>query len=123
MARTLPGTAGQSDTCTWSTEDPETGIIEGIPLAIVASVQSGCAYPDPEGCFEGDQQRESDSTKPLKKLSDDAFYEFTGKVEVLVDDLILDVHFNSFNEGMLSRKEFERRTVKLAKKAVDRLEA
>jgi hypothetical protein len=123
-AGTLPGDAGEADTCTWSTEDPDTGIIESIPLAIVVIIQSGCA-PDAAECFENDELLERDFTdpKPLKKLGDDAFYEFTGMVEVLVDDLILDVHFSSFDEKMFSRKEFERRTVKLAKKAVARLES
>jgi hypothetical protein len=119
--RALPGTGGQVDVCTWPTEDPDTGVVEGIPLSIVVSVQSGCARPDPAGCFESDEQSKRDESKPIPRPGDDAFYVFTGEVEVLVDDLIVNVHFNSFDTEMYSRKAFERRTVKLAKKAVGRL--
>ena len=120
-ARELPGTAGHLDVCTWRTEDPNTGIVEGIPLSIVMTVQSGCASPDPAACFESDEQSKRDESKPLRAPGDDAFYVFTGEVEVLVDDLIVNVHFNSFDTDMYSRNAFERRTVKLAKKAVGRL--
>lgn len=120
-ARELPGAGGHLDVCTWPTEDPTTGIVEGIPLSIVVTVQSGCASPDPAGCFESDEQSKRDESKPLARPGDDAFYVFTGEVEVLVDDLIVNVHFNSFATEMYSRKVFERRTVKLAKKAVGRL--
>ncbi len=120
-ARELPGTGGHLDVCTWPTEDPDTGIVEGVPLSIVVSVQSGCERPDPAGCFESDEQSKRDESKPLKGPGDDAFYVFTGEVEVLVDDLIVNVHFNSFDTEMYSRTAFERRTVKLAKKAVRRL--
>jgi hypothetical protein len=85
------------------------------------SVQSGCERPDPAACFESDEQSKRDESKPLKRPGDDAFYVFTGEVEVLVDDLIINVHFNSFDTDMYSRKAFERRTVQLAKKAVNRL--
>ena len=119
-ARDLPGTAGHRDTCTWPTEDPDSGIVEGIPLSIVVTVQSGC-QPDAAECFENDEQSKRDESKALRRPGDDAFYVFTGEVEVLVDDLIVNVHFNSFDTEMYSRKAFECRTVKLAKKAVGRL--
>jgi hypothetical protein len=119
-ARDLPGTAGHRDTCTWPTEDPNSGVVEGIPLSIVVSVQTGC-QPDAASCFEGDEQRERDESKPLPGPGDDAFYVFTGEVESLIDDMIVNVHFNSFDTNMYSRREFERRTVRLAKKAVRRV--
>jgi len=119
-ARDLPGTAGHRDTCTWPTEDPDTGIVEGIPLSIVVSVQSGC-QPDAAECFESDELSKRDESKPLAGPGDGAFYVFTGEVESLADELIVNVHFNSVDTNMYSPKAFERRTVKLARKAVGRL--
>jgi hypothetical protein len=57
----------------------------------------------------------------VKKLGDDAFYVFTGEVEVRVGKRMLNVHFNNFDTNMFSRKDFQRRTVDAAKKAVKRL--
>jgi hypothetical protein len=51
----------------------------------------------------------------------EAFYVFTGEVEVLAGKRILNVHFNNFDTNMFGRKDFERRTVDAAKKAVKSL--
>jgi hypothetical protein len=120
----LPGTGGTEDRCTWETQAPNTGILSDTRLQFVASVQSNCARPDPKGCFRSDKQEaESDhEEKDLKKIrGNEAFYVFTGEVEVLVGQRILNVHFNYFDTNMFSRKSFERRTVDAAKRAVKRL--
>jgi hypothetical protein len=60
--------------------------------------------------------------KDLKKIGgNEAFYVFTGEVEVLVGARILNVHFNNFDTNMFSRKSFERRTVDAAKRAEKRM--
>jgi hypothetical protein len=123
-ARALPGTSGTEEQCTWETQAPNTGIISDTRLQLVVSLQSNCARPDPEGCFRSDKQEaEADhEEKNLKKIrGNEAFYVFTGEVEVLVGDRILNVHFNYFDTNMFSRKGFERRTVGAAKRAVKRL--
>jgi hypothetical protein len=120
----LPGNGGTEDRCTWETTASDTGIISGSRLQFVASVQSNCARPNPKGCFRSDKQEaESDhEEKDLKKIrGNEAFYVFTGEVEVLVGQRILNVHFNYFDTNMFSRRRFERRTVDAAKKAVKRL--
>ncbi len=90
----------------------------------MASLQSNCANPDPKACFKADKQvaRGKHEEKDLKKIGGhEAFYEYTGEVEVLVGSRILNVHFNNFNTNMFSRKSFERRTVDAAKQAEKRL--
>jgi hypothetical protein len=42
-------------------------------------------------------------------------------VEVRLGKRILNVHFNNFETNMFSRKDFQRRTVDAARKAVKRL--
>jgi hypothetical protein len=123
-ARELPGTGGSEEQCTWETQAPNTGILSDTRLQFVVSVQSNCARPDPKGCFRSDKQEaESDhEEKDLKKTGgNEAFYVFTGEVEVLVGQWILNVHFNYFDTNMFSRRTFERRTVDAAKRAVKRL--
>jgi hypothetical protein len=122
--RELPGNGGTEDRCTWETTAPNTGILSDTRLQFVASVQSNCASPDPKGCFKGDKQvaKGKHEEKDLKKIrGHEAFYEFTGEVEVLVGQQILKVHFNYFDTNMFSRRSFERRTVDAAKRAVKRL--
>lgn len=123
-ARELPGTAGVDDRCTWETTAPDTGFLRDTRLQLVLSVQSNCASPDPKGCFKGDRQvaKGKHEEKDLKKIrGHEAFYEFTGEVEVLVGKRILNVHFNNFDTNMFGRNDFERRTVDAAKLAVKRL--
>jgi hypothetical protein len=123
-SRELPGTGGVEDRCTWETSAPNTGILGDTRLQLVLSVQSNCARPDPKGCFKGDKQEAEGKheEKDLKKIrGHEAFYVFTGEVEVLVGKRILNVHFNYFNTTMFGRKDFERRTVAAAKLAVKRL--
>jgi hypothetical protein len=123
-ARELPGTGGTEDSCTWETTEPNTGILEDTRLQLVLGLQSNCARPDPEGCFRSDKQQAESAheEKDLKKIrGNEAFYVFTGEVEVLVDERILNVHFNNFDTNMFSRRQFERRTVDAAKKAVGRM--
>jgi hypothetical protein len=120
----LPNNGGTENRCTWETTAPDTGIISDSRLQFIASVQSNCARPDPEGCFRSDkQEHENDNEeKDLKKIrGNEAFYVFTGEVEVLVGQRILNVHFNYFDTNMFSRRSFERRTVDAAKRAVKRL--
>jgi hypothetical protein len=122
--RELPGSSGTEEQCTWETQAPNTGILSDTRLSFVASVQSNCAQPDPKGCFKSDKQaaESKHEEKDLKKIGgNDAFYEFTGEVEVLVGRQILNVQFNYFDTNMFSRKSFERRTVAAAKLAVKRL--
>jgi hypothetical protein len=122
--RELPGSSGTEEQCTWETQAPNTGILSDTRLSFVASVQSNCAQPDPKGCFKSDKQaaESKHEEKDLKKIGgNEAFYEFTGEVEVLVGRQILNVHFNYFDTNMFSRKSFERRTVAAAKLAVKRL--
>jgi hypothetical protein len=122
--RTLPGTGGIEEQCTWETQAPNTGVISDSRLQLVVSLQSNCARPDPKGCFRSDKQEaEADhEEKDLKKIGgNEAFYVFTGEVEVLVGERILNVHLNYFDTNMFSRKGFERRTVDAAKRAVKRL--
>jgi hypothetical protein len=122
--RELPGSSGTEEQCTWETQAPNTGILSDTRLSFVASVQSNCAQPDPKGCFKSDKQaaESKHEEKDLKKIGgNDAFYEFTGEVEVLVGRQILNVHFNYFDTNMFNRKSFERRTVAAAKLAVKRL--
>ena len=122
--RQLPGSSGTEDQCTWETQAPNTGILSDTRLSFVASVQSNCAQPDPKGCFKSDKQaaESKHEEKDLKKIGgNEAFYEFTGEVEVLVGRRILNVHFNYFDTNMFSRKSFERRSVAAAKLAVKRL--
>jgi hypothetical protein len=123
-ARELAGTGGTEEQCTWETQAPNTGILSDTRLQFVVSVQSNCASPDPKGCFKGDKQvaKGKHEEKDLKKIQGhEAFYEFTGEVEVLVGQRILNVHFNYFDTNMFSRKSFERRTIAAAKLAVKRL--
>ena len=122
--RELPGTGGTEDRCTWETTAPDTGILRDTRLQLVVSLQSNCVRPDPKGCFKGDKRvaEGKHEEKDLKKIrGHDAFYVFTGKVEALVGKRILNVHFNNFDTNMFDRKDFERRTVDAAKKAVKRL--
>jgi hypothetical protein len=122
--RELSGSQGTRDSCTWETQQADTGILGGTRLQLVASLQSNCANPDPKACFKADKQvaRGKHEEKDLKKISGhEAFYEYTGEVEVLVGSRILNVHFNNFNTNMFSRKSFERRTVDAAKQAEKRL--
>jgi hypothetical protein len=120
----LPSNGGTEDRCTWETTAPNTGILSDTRLQFVASLHSNCARPDPKGCFKDDKREaENDNEeKDLKKIrGNQAFYVFTGEVEVLVGPRILNVHFNYFDTNMLSRKSFEQRTVDAAKRAVKRL--
>jgi hypothetical protein len=87
----------------------------------VLSVQSNCARPDVKGCFRLDELDHRDGAVDVKKLGNEAFYVFTGEVEVRVGKRILNVHFNNFDTNMFSRKDFQHRTVDAAKKAVKRL--
>jgi hypothetical protein len=122
--RELPGTQGTRDSCTWETQKADTGILSGTRLQLVASLQSNCANPDPKACFTADKRvaQGKHEEKDLKKIGGhEAFYEYTGEVEVLVGPRILNVHFNNFNTNMFSRKSFERRTVDAAKRAEKRL--
>jgi hypothetical protein len=122
--RELPGSSGTEEQCTWETQAPNTGILSDTRLSFVASVQSNCAQPDPKGCFKSDKQAAEGKheEKDLKRIGgNEAFYEFTGEVEVLVGRQILNVHFNYFDTDMFSRKSFERRTVAAAKLAAKRL--
>jgi hypothetical protein len=123
-AQDLPPNGGAEDRCTWETTAPNTGFLSDTRLQLVLSVQSNCARPDPKGCFRGDKQEAEGEheEKDLKKIRGrEAFYLFTGEVEVLVGEQILNVHFNNFDTNMFGRKEFERRTVNAAKNAVKRL--
>jgi hypothetical protein len=120
----LPNNGGTEDRCTWETTEPNTGILEDTRLQLVLGVQSNCARPDPKGCFRSDKQQAESAheEKDLKKIrGNEAFYVFTGEVEVLVGERILNVHFNYFDTTMFSRRQFERRTVDAAKKAVGRM--
>jgi hypothetical protein len=117
----LPGNGGSEVRCTWETTAPDTGFLGGTRLQLVASVQSNCARPDVKGCFRLDELDHRDEALDVKKLGDDAFYVFTGEVEVRVGKRIVNVHFNNFDTNMFSRKDFQRRTVDAAKKAVKRL--
>jgi len=93
-------------------------------VQVVASLQSNCANPDPKACFKADRQvaEGKQEEKDLKKIGgNEAFYVFTGEVEVLVGPRVLNVHFNNFNTNMFSRKSFERRAVDAAKRAEKRL--
>ena len=122
--RELPGTQGTRDSCTWETQQADTGILSGTRLQLVASLQSNCANPDPKTGFTADKRvaQGKHEEKDLKKIGGhEAFYEYTGEVEVLVGPRILNVHFNNFNTNMFSRKSFERRTVDAAKRAEKRL--
>jgi hypothetical protein len=123
-ARELPGSSGSEQQCTWETEAPNTGFLSDTKLQLVVSVQSSCARPDPKSCFKSDKQaaESKHEEKDLKKIiGNEAFYVFTGEVNVLVGQQILDVHFNNFDTNMFSRKSFERRTVDAAKRAVKRM--
>ena len=122
--RELPGTQGTRDSCTWETQKADTGILSGTRLQLVASLQSNCANPDPKACFTADKRvaQGKHEEKDLKKIGGhEAFYEYTGEVEVLVGSRFLNVHFNNFKTNMFSRKSFERRTVDAAKQAEKRL--
>jgi hypothetical protein len=122
--RQLPGSSGTEEQCTWETQAPDTGILSGTRLSFVASAQSNCASPDPKGCFKSDKRaaESKHEEKDLKKIGGhEAFYVFTGEVEVLVGQRILNVHFNYFDTNKFSRNSFERRTVAAAKLAVKRL--
>jgi hypothetical protein len=122
--RELSGSQGTQDTCTWETQQADTGILSGTRLQLVASLQSKCADPDPKACFTADKRvaRGKHEEKDLKKTGGhEAFYEFSGEVTVLVAPRILNVHFNNFNTNMFGRKIFERRTVDAAKRAEKRL--
>ena len=122
--RELPGTQGSRDSCTWETQQADTGILSGTRLELVASLQSNYADPDPKACFTADKRvaQGKHEEKDLKKIGgNEAFYVFTGEVEVLVGPRILNVHFNNFNTNMFSRMSFERRTVDAAKRAEMRL--
>jgi hypothetical protein len=123
-SRELPSSQGTRDSCTWETQQADTGILSGTRLQLVASLQSNCANPDPKTCFTADKRvaEGKHEEKDLKKIGGhEAFYEYTGEVEVLVGPRILNVHFNNFNTNMFSRKSFERRTVDAAKRAEKRL--
>jgi hypothetical protein len=117
----LPGNGGSEVRCTWETTAPDTGFLGGTRLQLVASVQSNCARPDVKGCFRLDELDYRDEAVDVKKLGNDAFYVFTGEVQVRVGKRIVNVHFNNFDTNMFSRKDFQRRTVDAAKKAVKRL--
>jgi hypothetical protein len=122
--RELSGQDGTEDRCTWETATSDTGILSGTQLQLVLSVQSNCARPDAKGCFKSDKRaaEAKHEEKDLKKIrGHEAFYEFTGEVEVLVGKRILNVHFNNFDTNMFGRKDFQRRTVDAATKAVKRL--
>ena len=122
--RELPGTQGTRESCTWETQQADTGILSGTRLQLVASLQSNCANPDPKACYTADKRvaQGKHEEKDLKKIGGhEAFYEYIGEVEVLVGPRILNVHFNNFNTNMFSRKSFERRTVDAAKRAEKRL--
>ena len=85
--RELPGTQGTRDSCTWETQQADTGILSGTRLQLVASLQSNCANPDPKACFTADKRvaQGKHEEKDLKKIGGhEAFYEYTGEVEVLV---------------------------------------
>jgi hypothetical protein len=121
--RELPGTQGTRDSCTWETQQDETGILGGTRLQLVASLQSNCT-PDAKSCFKTDNQiaKGEHEELDLKKIGgNEAFYEFAGGVNVLVGPRILNVHFNNFDTNMFGRKEFIRRTVDAAKRAEKRL--
>jgi hypothetical protein len=123
-SRELPSSQGTRDSCTWETQQADTGILSRTRLQLVASLQSNCANPDPKTCFTADKRvaQGKHEEKDLKKIGGhEAFYEYTGEVEVLVGPRILNVHFNNFNTNMFSRKSFERRTVDAAKQAEKRL--
>jgi hypothetical protein len=123
-SRELPSSQGTRDSCTWETQQADTGILSGTRLQLVASLQSNCANPDPKTCFTADKRvaQGKHEEKDLKKIGGhEAFYEYMGEVEVLVGPRILNVHFNNFNTNMFSRKSFERRTVDAAKRAEKRL--
>jgi len=123
-SRELPGTAGVEDRCTWETIAPDTGFLRETRLQLVLAVQSNCASPDPKGCFKADKQvaKGKHEEKDLKKIRGrEAFYVFTGEVEVLAGTRILNVHFNNFDTNMFGRKDFERRTVDAAELVVKRL--
>jgi hypothetical protein len=121
--RELPSAQGTRDTCTRETQQADTGILSGTRLQLVASLQSNCT-PDAAACFKSDKQvaKGKHEEKDLKKIGgNEAFYVFTGEVEVLVGARILNVHFNNFDTNMFSRKSFERRTVDAAKRAEKRM--
>ena len=122
-SRELPSNQGTRDICTWETQQADTGILSGTRLQLVASVQSNCA-PDARSCFKADKQTAEGKHEELdlKRIGGtQAFYVFTGEVEVLAGERILDVHFNNFDTNMFGRKEFSRRTVDAAKRAEKRL--
>jgi hypothetical protein len=122
--REFPGTQGTRDSCTWETQKADTGILSGTRLQLVASLQSNCANPDPKACFTADKRvaQGKHEEKDLKKIGGhEAFYEYTGEVELLVGSRILNVHFNNFDTNMFSRRRFERRTVDAAKRAEKQL--
>jgi hypothetical protein len=120
-ARELPGTGGSEEQCTWETQAPNTGILSDTRLQFVVSVQRARIPRAASGPTS--RRAESDhEEKDLKKIGgNEAFYVFTGEVEVLVGQRILNVHFNYFDTNMFSRRSFERRTVDAAKRAVKRL--
>jgi hypothetical protein len=121
--RELSGNQGTQDTCTWETQQADTGILGGTRLQLVASVQSNCT-PDAKSCFKADKQIATGKHEELdlKKIrGNETFYEFAGEVNVLIGQRILNVHFNNFNTNMFGRKEFIRRTVDAAKRAEKRL--
>jgi hypothetical protein len=114
--RELTGSQGTQDTCTWETQQADTGILSGTRLQLVASLQSKCADPDPKACFTADKRvaRGKHEEKDLKKTGGhEAFYVYAGEVEVLVGSRILSIQFNNFNTNMFSRKSFERRFAKV----------
>ena len=123
-SRELPASGGTEDRCTWETTAPNTGFLADTRLQLVLSLQSNCARPDPKGCFRSDKQlhESKHEEKDLKKIRGrEAFYVFTGEVEVLTGKRILNAHFNNFDTNMFGRKDFERRTVDAATRAVKRL--
>jgi hypothetical protein len=122
-SRELAGNQGTQESCTWETQQADTGFLGGTRLQLVASLQSNCA-PDAKSCFKADKQTAEGKHEELdlKKIGgNEAFYVFTGEVEVLVGKRILNVHFNNFDTNMFGRKEFIRRTVDAAKRAEKRL--
>jgi hypothetical protein len=117
----LPNNGGSEARCTWETTAPDTGFLSGTRLQLVLRLQSNCARPDVKGCFRLDEGAKRDEAVEVKKLGDDAFYVFTGEVEVRVGKRILNIHFNNFDTNMFGRKDFQRRTVDAVKRAVRRL--
>jgi hypothetical protein len=119
--RELSGSQGTRDSCTWETQQADTGILGGLRPARRSTVE--LRRPDPKACFKVDKQvaRQRHEEKDLKDRRYEAFYEYTGEVEVLVGSRILNGNCNNFNTNMFSRKSFERRTVDAAKQAEKRL--